>query len=262
MVNEPLVHASGVSFAYGARPAVAGVDVALQAGEVVAVLGPNGSGKSTLIKVLLGHLRGSGDVKWQGRDVRAWGRRELARTVAYLPQSPSADGGETVADVLRMGRSAYWGAFGIESTDDVKIVEAVCDRLHIDRELLGRRIEALSGGQQQRVFIGRCLVQEPKALLLDEPNTYLDLRHQVELLRLLRDLARERGIGVLMASHDLNLAGDYADRLLVMSTGKKVAEGTPDHVLRPEVLESVYGVRLQRVDRPGARALIVPTVDV
>ena len=120
--------------------------------------------------------------------------------------------------------------------------------LHLD-ELLDRRMDQLSGGQRQRVFVGRSLAQEPRALLLDEPNTFLDLRHQVELLQLLRRLSRERGVGVLLASHDLNLAASLSDRLLLLEDGALAATGTPGEVLDPELLGRVYGLPMQRIDR-------------
>src|SRR5205085_815914 len=205
---DPLLEADNLSFAYGERPVLRGVSLRLGAGEVVALLGPNGSGKSTLIRALLGQLPAAGSMKWEARPVNNWSRRELARRVAYLPQSPAFEPEQRVADVLRTGRAPYWGAFGLESARDLRVVIEVADLLGLT-DLLDRPMGHLSGGQRQRVFVGRCLVQEPQALLLDEPNTFLDLRYQVELGRLLTRLSRERGIGVLMASHDLNLAGAF-----------------------------------------------------
>ncbi|HLL90929.1 MAG TPA: ABC transporter ATP-binding protein [Tepidisphaeraceae bacterium] len=257
---QPLLSAAHVAFAYGDQPVLRDVAVALAGGEVVALIGPNGSGKSTLIKCLLGHLRSTGSIAWAGRNLGAWGRRELARFVAYLPQAPSYDVDQTVSDVLRLGRAPYWGAFGIESASDAAVVGNVAARLGLT-DLLDRPMAELSGGQRQRVFVGRCLAQQPKALLLDEPNTYLDLRHQVDLGQLLRSLAREQGIGVLMASHDLNLAAAFADRLVLLGGGTVRADGRPTDVLRPDVLEPVYEVPLRRVDvGPGAPPVVVPVV--
>ncbi len=254
-----LLQASNLCFAYGARRAVEEVSLALSPGEVVGLLGPNGSGKSTLVKLLLGHLPvQAGTVRWDGRELKHWSRRKLARLVAYLPQSPQADLEQTVLDVLRLGRAPYLGAFGLESRHDVEVVAQVAASLDLV-DLLDRRMDELSGGQRQRVFIGRCLAQEPRALLLDEPNTFLDLRHQIELCQWLVRLARERNIAVLMALHDLNLAATYADRLLLMQQGRTVATGTPHDVLDPELLSRVYATPLDRIDHPS-RPLIVPRV--
>lgn len=252
-----LLSATNLHFAYDATPAVDGVSVGLRAGEVVGVIGPNGSGKSTLIKLLLGHLQSqSGSIQWMERDLRRWPRRALAREVAYLPQSPAADPMQRVADVLRLGRAPYLGLFGLESDRDLAIVREVAESLELT-DLLDRPMDGLSGGQRQRVFIGRCLAQQPKAMLLDEPNTFLDLRHQVDLCRRLVQLARLRSMGIIMSVHDLNLAAMYADRLLLLSGGRLVADGPPAEVLEPQRLSEVYGIHLESVaDRP--RPLIVP----
>src|SRR5688572_29536040 len=165
-----VLDAADVAFAYGDRPVLRGVSVTLSPGEVVALLGPNGSGKSTLIRVLLGQLvPAAGSVTWQEKPIASWRRRDLARLVAYLPQSPSYEPEQRVAEALRLGRAPYWGAFGIESTRDAQVVGEVARLLALE-DLLARRMDELSGGQRQRVFVGRCLVQEPRALLLDEPN--------------------------------------------------------------------------------------------
>ena len=256
-----LLNASNVSFAYGDRAVLRDVSIELAAGQVVSLLGPNGSGKSTLLRVLLGTLRrASGYIVWNGRELRAWSRRELARFVAYLPQSPVADEEETVLDVLRKGRAPYWGAFGLESEQDLRIISQVAGQLGLS-DLLPRPMAELSGGQRQRVFIGRCLAQEPKVLLLDEPNTYLDLKHQVELGQLLRMLSRKRGIAVLMASHDINLAAATSDRLVLLQDGVVVAVGALADVLEPELISKVYGVPMRRVNEPSqAIPVLVPAI--
>lgn len=253
----PLLHATNVCFAYGDKSVLRDIRVTLKAGEVVALIGPNGSGKSTLIRSLLGHLPAAGDVTWDGKPISAWRRRELARFVAYLPQSPVFDPQQRVTDVLRMGRAPYWGPFGLESSRDVEVVQRVIDELHLD-EWTMRRMDEISGGQRQLVYLARALIQEPRALLLDEPNTFLDLRHQVELGQLMQRLARERSLGLLVASHDLNLAAAFADRLVLLQDGAVVADGSPDEVLDPELLTRVYGVRMQRLTREGKPPVLVP----
>src|SRR3954447_9051867 len=173
-----ILRASNLSFSYADRPILPDVSLSLFTGEIVSLIGPNGAGKTTLIRALLGHLRASGSIEWDGKPLSHWSRRELARRGAYLPQAPTSDEGQTVLEVLRLGRAAYWTAFGIELARDTQVVEEVAATLNLV-DLLSRRMDELSGGQRQRVFLGRCLVQEPAAMLLDEPSTFLDLRHQV-----------------------------------------------------------------------------------
>jgi ABC-type cobalamin/Fe3+-siderophores transport system ATPase subunit len=252
-----LLRAIDLTFAYGDRPTLRGVSISISTGETVALIGPNGSGKSTLIQSLLGHLAAKGAITLDGQPIADWSHRQFARRVAYLAQSPNFEPGQTVLDVLRVGRAPYWGAFGLESAGDGGVVRDVSRRLGLD-DLLHRPMDQLSGGQRQRVFIGRCLVQQPAVLLLDEPDTFLDLRHQVELGRLIRALARDQDIGVLWASHDLNQAAAFADRLVLLREGEVAAEGSATEVLRAELLSSVYGVALERIDRPGEAPIIIP----
>jgi iron complex transport system ATP-binding protein len=252
-----LLEARHLGFAYGGAAALGGIDLTLAEGEVVAILGPNGSGKSTLLKALIGHLRAAGEIRWRSRPLADWPRRQLARLVAYLPQSPSWQAGQSVADALRLGRAPYWGPLGLESAGDEKAVRSVADQLYL-ADLLRRRMDEVSGGQRQRVLLGRCLVQEPSAMLLDEPDTFLDLKHQIELHRLLRELAGKQNLGILLASHDLNLAALFADRVIILSQGKIAAAGKPDEVLVPSVLEEVWGVAMDRIERPGRAAVLAP----
>ena len=258
-----LLDARNLGFAYGSRPVLREVALQLAAGEIVCLLGPNGSGKSTLLRVLLGALgANAGTITWSGRDLRSWHRRQLARLVAYLPQSPVAQDEQTVLEVLRTGRAPYWGAFGLESQRDVQIVSDIADRIGL-ADLLRRPMAELSGGQRQLVFIGRCLAQEPKAILLDEPNTYLDLKHQVQLVSLLREFSRRQQIAVLMASHDINLAAALSDRLVLLHGGAVAAAGAPADVLNPQLLTGVYGVPMRRIDLPSLRIpLLYPVLEI
>lgn len=252
-----ILSATNVSFSYGARPVLRNISLSLSAGEVVALLGPNGSGKTTLIRALLGHLKPAGAIEWNGQPIRSWTRQQLARKVAYLPQTPTFQIGQTVSDVLRLGRAPYWKAFGIESQYDTDVVQRVAQTLELT-DLLDRPIDLLSGGQRQRVFIGRCVVQEPLAMLLDEPNTFLDLKHQIELGKLLRKLATEQQMAVLMASHDINLAASLSQKLLLLSEGELIASGSAQDVLQPDMLSKVYGVQMQRTVVNDSRTLVYP----
>jgi len=253
--TTPLVRAEKLSFAYGDTQVFSDVTLHLHAGRVVALIGPNGSGKSTLIRLLAGHLHGTGTIHFGDTPLASWPRRRLARRMAYLPQSPTYDPAQSVRDVLRLGRAPYWNAFGLETQHDIETVERIAARLELG-DLLTRPMDALSGGQRQRVFIGRCLVQEPAMLFLDEPNTYLDLRHQVDLLKLLQMLARETGLGILMASHDLNLAGAFADELALLAQGRLVARGTPAEVLQADRIGKAYGLQMRQIEQTPAPLLV------
>lgn len=246
--------ATNLSFAYGQTAVLHDVSLELSAGEVASLIGPNGSGKSTLIKLLCGLLHGTGEITVSGKPLRQWRKRMLARTVAYLPQSPTYDPASRVEEILRLGRACYWGAFGVENEHDLAAVTDVAQRLELE-PLLSRRMDELSGGQRQRVFIGRCLAQEPGILFLDEPNTYLDLKHQVDLLQLLRRLAHEHQLAVLMASHDLNLAGAFADELLLISQGHLIARGGAQEVLKSELISKAYGLPMVDLNVPGHHLL-------
>ena len=257
-----LLDAANVTFSYGAVQALRDVSLRIFAGEVVALIGPNGSGKSTLIRTLLGlHRASGGEIKWDDKPLAKWNRRLLARHVAYLAQTPVYEPGQTVLEALRLGRAPYWSLFGIESARDEHVVRDVATRLGLS-DILGRAMDQISGGQRQRVFVGRALVQEPEAILLDEPNTFLDLKHQVELMSLLRALAKEQNVGVLMASHDLNLAATGADALVLLDRGVVVADGKPRDVLDPELLTRVYGIPMERVprDNDNKPPLVVPAI--
>ncbi len=256
-----LLSAEQLVFSYSGRCALEGVSISLSPGEIVAIVGPNGSGKSTLIRVLLGELkRTSGALNWLDRPIDRWPRRELAKKVAYLPQHPTSAPGQTVSDVLRLGRAPHLRAFGVETIEDERVVREVATLLELD-ELLKRPMDGLSGGQRQRVFLGRCLVQQPVALLLDEPNTYLDVRHQMSLGREIRGRSREQKIGVIMASHDLNLAAMVADRMLLLSAGRVLTEGSPSEVLRSAALGSAFGVTMRIIESEGESPVAMPRMN-
>jgi ABC-type cobalamin/Fe3+-siderophores transport system ATPase subunit len=256
-----ILRADHLRFAYRPdRPVLQDVSLSLAPGRICVLLGPNGSGKSTLLRLLLGHLPTSaGTIEWDGKALCSLRPGDLARLVAYLPQAPAYELGQTVAEVLRVGRTPYLGPFGTESPRDLQVVRDAADLLELT-DLLDRPVDELSGGQRQRVFLGRALAQEPRAFLLDEPNTFLDLRHQANLWQLLRRLARERNLAILAASHDLNLSAAFADELLLLHGGRLIAAGPPADVLRPELLSRAYGLDFDRLDRPGKTPVVFPTL--
>lgn len=235
-VTIPLVAMRDVDFAYDERPVLRRISFELRPGDFVGIVGPNGSGKSTLVDLIDGiHQPDGGEVLVRGKQTRAYKRREMAREVALVPQHFDLDFDLAVREVVEMG--AYCRGKN-EACPDPELTLA---RLGV-AELAGRRFSELSGGEKQLVVLAQALMQQAPLLLLDEPASALDVSHQLHLFDLLKELNAD-GLTVLCILHDLNLALHYFDRLLVLSDGEVAAFGPPDDVLRPEVVEAVYGVR-------------------
>lgn len=243
-----------LSVAYGSKQVLHGVTCAFDAGEFVAVAGPNGAGKSTLIGAMSG-LRGgySGSCMYRGTEVRSWDRRKFAREVSVVPQSVRIDFPFTAEQVVLMGRAPFANRL-FESDDDRYQVERV---MHLTGtvEFKNRDFRTLSGGEKQRVVVASALAQMPSALLLDEPAAFLDIEHQIALYRLLRTLC-ESGVLVIAVSHDLNLAAAYADRMVLIRTGKVDADGPPARVLNQDTLKTVFRVEAQIVTSPSGQPWI------
>ena len=270
--------ADGVTVAYDRTDVLHGACIALAPGRVTALVGPNGSGKSTLLRTLarLQHARtgtlrlgaseaGSRDAAPDGaepgagdgagadaaaQDGFALGPRQFARHVALLTQSRPTPSGLTVRDVVEFGRFPYQGRWGRPDPGAGAAIERAMGLTGVTA-LAGRGVDQLSGGQLQRVWLAGCLAQETGVLLLDEPTTYLDLRYQVELLDLVRDLADEHGIAVGVVLHDLDQAAAVADRIVLLHDGRVVADGTPAEVLTAERLTAAYGIRVEVDLDPG-----------
>ncbi|MDH4082342.1 MAG: ABC transporter ATP-binding protein [Nitrospira sp.] len=244
-----------------------GVSFQVQAGEVLGVVGPNGSGKTSLLKVLARGLSPQeGRISLFGQNLASMTQQDVACVVGVVPQDTQQLFPFTVAETVIMGRFPHrprgrWtGGFGWESHQDIEIAEQAMMTMDIGH-VAHRAVTDLSGGERQRVLIARALGQTPKVLLLDEPTAFLDLQHQVEICSLLRRLKEERGLTVVLVSHDLNLVGQYCDRILLLDNGQVVRLGRPEEVIEPDVLERVYGCRvlvdqhpvsgLPRVTMPG-----------
>ena len=239
------LEASGLCFRYegAAAPALQDVDLRVQAGEMVAILGPNGAGKSTLLKLLAGLLTPtSGTIQVEGKPVANWSARERARSLAVVPQSLAALPEVTVEAFVGYGRYAHRGVFEGPRKDDRDAIASALDRADLV-ELAQRPLAELSGGQRQRALVARALAQEARALLVDEPTNALDPEHQLRVFDLLADLC-DKGHSVVVVTHELNLASQFANRVLLLGAGRKVAEGPVVDVLRPEILGPVYGPEL------------------
>jgi iron complex transport system ATP-binding protein len=217
------------------------VSFGVSAGELFVIIGPNGAGKTTLIRTMAGSIRPTqGAIEIQGKDLGTFGGRSLARTVAVVPQHPPADSPFTVQETVLLGRAPRQGLLGLSTREDERIA-GECMELTDILHLSGRRMDRLSGGERQRVAIARGLCQEPSIMLLDEPTASLDLAHQTRIMDLLERLRHERGLTVVMVSHDLNLAAMYGDRLLLLKQGRVLKTGRPAEVLEFQLLEQAYG---------------------
>jgi len=242
---------SGVTVAIGPVEICSDVHIHVDAGHLVGIVGPNGSGKTTLLRAVyrmlrprLGHVVVGEDDVWH---LHPW---EAARRVAVVVQEPKTDFEFTVREVVAMGRSPHQSAFARDSPEDRQRVDDALMHVGITA-LAGRSFSTLSGGEKQRAMIARALVQEARVLILDELTNYLDIRYQLEVLELVRSV----GVTTLMSIHDVNLAAEYCDHVVVMDAGRVHAAGTVEAVLTPEVLEPVFGVRVERVPRADGRPL-------
>ncbi|MDH2326797.1 ABC transporter ATP-binding protein [Cereibacter sp. SYSU M97828] len=253
------LQAKGIDVAYDGRRVIEGLDLTIPDGKVTAIIGPNGCGKSTLLKTLARLIRPTkGQVLLDGQDIHAAHTRDVARKLGLLPQSPLAPEGITVADLIARGRAPWRSLLGRWSPADTAARDAALAATALE-DLADRPIAALSGGQRQRAWIAMALAQDTPILLLDEPTTYLDLPHQVDLLRLLGRLNREQGRTVVSVLHDLGLAARFSDHVIVMSGGKVLAEGPPSEVITASTLATAFGLEAVVIPDPIANTpLVVP----
>jgi iron complex transport system ATP-binding protein len=243
MDRELILDVADVSYRYprGGDDTLRRVSLGVAPGELVALLGPNGSGKTTLVRLALGLLTPrSGAARVLGRPAAAWSRRDLARRVGVVAQREDNLFPQRVGETVRLGRYPHLGAWGVEGPRDRAAVQHALERCDV-ADLVDRWLWSLSGGEYQRVRIARALAQQPELLVLDEPTTSLDVRHEMELFELVRDLVSREGLGALLVTHDVNLAARFADRLVLLSRGTVAAAGRPGEVLRREIVEPVFG---------------------
>jgi iron complex transport system ATP-binding protein len=241
---------NSITLSYNHLPVVQDLSFKLQPGELVGIIGPNGCGKTSIIKALSRVLTPrSGQILLEGKNLQHYSRSVLARLTGVVPQNPSLPETFTVAEVVLLGRNPYLGLLRNESLHDLEISWQAMARTGISH-LAERRLGELSGGERQRVTLARVLAQEPHIILLDEPTANLDIRHQIEILDLIKGLCREKELIVLIALHDLNLASQYCDRLILMKEGQIHVEGTPQQVITTANIKEVYGTASQVYPHP------------
>ncbi len=243
--------------AYGKKAILKDVSLQVEAGEILALIGPNGAGKTTLIHSVSGTLPfESGQVQVKGRDVAKLGTAERAKLLAVVPQARQMGGAYSVQQAVMMGRTAYMGWLGRESESDQIAVELALQQTRLE-EYAQRSIAQLSGGEQQRVLLARALAQSTPVLLLDEPTNHLDLQHQTNLLSLVRKLAKEKNLAVMMAMHDLNLVSSVADKVALLVDGVIKHYGTPKEVICTECISEAYQTPVEVITHPETGAPII-----
>lgn len=255
-----MLEVSEAAISYGACEVLQGISFALPAGRIVVLLGANGAGKTTLVKALNGTLPlSSGEINLDGSSLASISRREIARNIAVVAQENEPRFPVTVLEFVLSGRFVHGNAFGWESDADVecaKNVLADCDLNGFETRLMNH----LSGGERQRVVLARALATGAKILLLDEPTANLDLAHQAMMFRLVRDRCAQSNYSAIVITHDLNLAAEFADEIIMLNRGRIVASGVPEKVLTPENVEQVFGVKILLDENPASRKLRVTAV--
>lgn len=242
-----LLELQSVSAGYGATPVLRGVSLTIEPGQAWVVLGPNGAGKSTLIRAVMGLLPArAGRVSVCGQALPSLSARALAQLVAWVPQTMDDDTGFTGLELVLMGRAPHLSAWSVAGTSDEATALAVMQRLGVEH-LAARPLSEVSGGERRRVWLARALVQAPQLLVLDEPTAFLDVRHQVETLRVVKDRLSS-GLGVLAVLHDVNLAQHVATHALLLKNGAPVAQGPVAEVLTAERLTALFDIEMQRTE--------------
>lgn len=255
--STPMLELDGLAVHYGASVAVYAVSASVAKGEWIGLIGANGAGKSSLLRAMAQIVVHEGHLRVAGESTERLSRRRRAQLVAFVPQHPELPAGMSVLDYTLLGRTPHIGYFGVETGQDRRLCADLLDHLGV-AELAERHLSTLSGGELQRVVLARALAQQAPVLLLDEPTSALDLGRRMDALELVDSLRRQRGLTVVSAMHDLTLAAQFADRLMLLSEGRLVAAGAPEDVLDEAVLSACFGGRIRVIADDDGQLLVVP----
>lgn len=254
---ENIIEAQNIRFSYDGIEVIRGVNLSIGQGTIVGLIGANGAGKSTLLKLLAGiSSTQHGKVLYKSRELKYLPKREISKRIAYVPQSPTFGFPFTVSETVKMGRAPYVGRFEFENERDNEIALNAMEMAGITH-LQYRPVSELSGGERQLTSLARALAQEPELMILDEPATFLDVRHKTDILRLLSKLRNERNISIIAATHDVFSSLFYFDKLVILKEGRILAEGECDHVLTDEILSKAYDISLS-VKKDDGKVVIFP----
>ncbi len=246
-----------LTYSYGTNEVLNNINISVSDGEFIAVIGPNGAGKSTLIKIIDGIIRPECDsIFLNDRSIVEIPRKELAGSIAYLPQESKFTFTYTVREVVLMGRFPYLEAGWAYLPEDLRVVKSVMEMMEISH-FSQRNFNELSGGEKQRVLIASALAQEPRIILLDEPTTALDLRHQISIFEILKKLRKEQNITIIVVTHDINLAAQFCERIILMKSGQVIRDGVPENVLKFQVLQETFGVKVYIDINPLTNSLYI-----
>ena len=250
MENENAVSVKNLSFSYGAEGILHDINVKIAKGKFYAILGPNGSGKTTLLRNISKALNSGKEKIFIGeKDICLFNSKALAKEIASVPQSTSTEFDFSVFDIVLMGRAPYISRFSTESEDDMKIAQKAMEITNT-WYLKHKDINALSGGERQRVIIARAIAQETDIIILDEPISHLDIYHQIEILKAIKELNMEKHITIIAVLHDINLAAAFSDSMILMHEGKVYTQGSPEQILKSEIIKEVYGIEVQIIKNP------------
>lgn len=255
---EKIIECGNIVFSYNGAKVLSGINLSVAPGEMVGILGANGAGKSTLLKILSGLLKPkSGETLFRNKELSKLGRKELAKHLAYIPQDPVFAFPFTVTETVLMGRAPYIGRFEFERESDIEIAEHAMETVGISH-LKDRLISQVSAGERQLASLARALVQEPEIMILDEPATFLDVRHRTEIMKILLKLKEERGISIVSATHDIFSALYYFEEIKILKDGVIFAEGRTETVVTEENLSSAYGINVT-VKKENGRVFVFPS---